>query len=216
MIEVNLLKSLPQVKRNLVARSSAKSDLHIETSRLFGEMYFDGPREFGYGGYRYDGRWKPVAEDIIQYFNLKPGDRVLDVGCAKGFLVKELLLLGVDAYGIDVSHYAINNCESDVIGRLHLGSADNLPFPNNSFSAVLSINTIHNLDKPRCITALKEIERLAPGRSFLQVDSFFTKEEKEIFENWVLTAKFYGFPSEWIQVFKEAGYTGSYYWTVVT
>jgi len=195
MIEVNLLKSLPQVKRNLVARSSAKSDLHIETSRLFGEMYFDGPREFGYGGYRYDGRWKPVAEDIIQYFNLKPGDRVLDVGCAKGFLVKELLLLGVDAYGIDVSHYAINNCESDVIGRLHLGSADNLPFPNNSFSAVLSINTIHNLDKPRCITALKE---------------------KEIFENWVLTAKFYGFPSEWIQVFKEAGYTGSYYWTVVT
>jgi ubiquinone/menaquinone biosynthesis C-methylase UbiE len=216
MIEVNLLKSLPQVKRNLVARSSAKSDLHIETSRLFGEMYFDGPREFGYGGYRYDGRWKPVAEDIIQHFNLKPGDRILDVGCAKGFLVKELLLLGVDAYGIDVSHYAINNCESDVIGRLHLGSADNLPFPNNSFSAVLSINTIHNLDKPRCITALKEIERLAPGRGFVQVDSFFTKEEKEIFENWVLTAKFYGFPSEWIQVFKEAGYTGSYYWTVVT
>ena len=215
MAEVNLLKSLPQVKRNLVARSSAKSDLHVETSRLFGEMYFDGPREFGYGGYKYDGRWKPVAEDIIQHFNLQPGDRILDVGCAKGFLVKELLMLGVDAYGIDVSHYAIKNCEPEVIGRLHLGSADNLPFPNNSFSAVLSINTIHNLDKPRCITALKEIERLAPGRGFVQVDSFYTKEEKEIFENWVLTAKFYGFPSEWIQVFKEAGYTGSYYWTVV-
>ena len=43
------------------------------------------PRKYGYGGYRYDGRWVPVAEDMVKHFDLKPGDRVLDVGCAKGF-----------------------------------------------------------------------------------------------------------------------------------
>src|ERR1700722_1805932 len=91
MAEVNLLDKLPKGKRNLNARATAKTDDHIRISREYGEQYFDGPREYGYGGYRYDGRWVPVARDMIAHFDLKPGDRVLDVGCAKGFLVKDLL-----------------------------------------------------------------------------------------------------------------------------
>ena len=130
MNEINLLKSLPQNKKNVSARESAKTDEHIKISREYGEMYFDGPREYGYGGYRYDGRWQPVAKDIIKYYNLKSGSKVLDVGCAKGFLVKDLVNEGIDAYGLDISDYAIRNCESEVIGRLQVGTADNLPFPD--------------------------------------------------------------------------------------
>lgn len=215
MREVNLLKSLPVSKRNVSARLIAKTDDHIKVSREYGRLYFDGPREYGYGGYQYDGRWKPVAQDILEFFSLRPGDRFLDVGCAKGFLVKDLLSLGIDAYGIDVSDYAIQNCEPEVIGRLHLGTAEKLPFPSNSFQAVVSVNTVHNLARPECIRALQEIERLAPGRGFVQVDSYLTAEQKKIFESWVLTAKFYGYPKDWIQVFYEAGYTGHYYWTII-
>jgi ubiquinone/menaquinone biosynthesis C-methylase UbiE len=215
MKEVNLLKSLPVSKRNVSARLIAKTDDHIKVSREYGRLYFDGPREYGYGGYKYDGRWKPVAQDILEFFSLRPGDRFLDVGCAKGFLVKDLLSLGIDAYGIDVSDYAIQNCEPEVVGRLHLGTAEKLPFPSNSFQAVVSVNTVHNLARPECIRALQEIERLAPGRGFVQVDSYLTPEQKKIFENWVLTAKFYGYPKDWIQVFYEAGYTGHYYWTII-
>ncbi len=215
MAEVDLLKSLPKGKRSVSARQTAKTDEHIRVSREYGEMYYDGPREYGYGGYRYDGRWQPVAKDIIEHFGLKKGDRVLDVGCAKGFLVKDLVSLGIDAYGVDVSEYALLRCEPEVVGRLHIGSADHLPFPDGSFSAVLSINTVHNLTRDRVKVALKEMERLAPGKGFVQVDSYHTAEQKEVFESWVLTAKYYGYPAEWIELFEEAGYTGDYYWTII-
>ena len=156
-----------------------------------------------------------MAHDIVDHFRLKPGDRVLDVGCAKGFLVKDLLALGIDAFGIDISQYALMHCEPEVIGRLHLGSADNLPFPDDSFAAVLSINTIHNLSRERCKIALQEIQRLAPGTGFVQVDSYRTPEQKEIFESWVLTANFYDYPAGWVSLFKEAGYIGDWYWTII-
>ena len=215
MAEVELLKALPKGKRNVKARETAKTEEHIRISKKYDEMYFDGPREYGYGGYWYDGRWKPVAHDIVDHFRLKPGDRVLDVGCAKGFLVKDLLALGIDAFGIDISQYALMHCEPEVIGRLHLGSADNLPFPDDSFAAVLSINTIHNLSRERCKIALQEIQRLAPGTGFVQVDSYRTPEQKEIFESWVLTANFYDYPAGWVSLFKEAGYIGDWYWTII-
>jgi ubiquinone/menaquinone biosynthesis C-methylase UbiE len=156
-----------------------------------------------------------VARDIVDHFGLKPGDRVLDVGCAKGFLVKDLLELGIDAYGIDVSKYALMHCEREVVGRLQIGSADDLPFPDGSFAAVLAINTIHNLPRERCLIAVREMERLAPGKGFIQVDSYHTPEQKAIFESWVLTAMYHGYPKDWIQLYTEAGYTGDYYWTLV-
>ena len=215
MSEIDLLRSLPKGKRNVKARETAKTEEHIRISKEYGQMYFDGPREYGYGGYRYDGRWQPVASDIVRHFGLKPGDRVLDVGCAKGFLVKDLLALGIDAYGIDVSHYALMHCEPEVVGRLQLGSADSLPFPDRSFSAVLSLNTIHNLSRNRCKLALHEIERLAPGKGFVQVDSYRTTEQKAVFESWVLTAELYDYPEGWRSLFDEAGYTGDWYWTII-
>ena len=217
MAEINLLRALPKGKRNVKTRETAKTEEHIRISREYGRMYFDGPREYGYGGYRYDGRWIPVAKDIIAHFGLKPGDRVLDVGCGKGFLVKDLILAcpGLEAFGLDISEYALMNCEAEVIGRLHLGSADRIPFPDNSFSAVISINTIHNLPRPRCIEAIKEMERLAPGKGFIQVDSYRTPEQKEIFESWVLTAELHDYPEGWIRLFEEAGYSGDYYWTII-
>ena len=215
MREVDLLRGLPKGKRNVKARETAKTEEHVRVSREYGETYFDGPREYGYGGYRYDGRWRPVAQDIVDHFGLKPGDKVLDVGCAKGFLVKDLLELGIDAYGIDVSHYALMNCEPEVVGRLQIGSAESLPFPDGSFDAVVSINTIHNLKREKCVQAVKEIERLAPGKGFIQVDSFKTPEQKEIFESWVLTAYFYDYPEGWLKLYEEAGYAGDYDWTII-
>ncbi|HUC62280.1 MAG TPA: class I SAM-dependent methyltransferase [Alphaproteobacteria bacterium] len=217
MKEVNLLSKLPRGKRNVNARAEAKTQDIIDISRQYGALYFDGPRTYGYGGYRYDGRWVPVAHDIVAHFGLKPGDRILDVGCAKGFLVKDLLKAcpGLEAFGLDVSEYALTHCEPEVVGRLHLGTASRLPFPDRSFNAVISLNTIHNFERAEAITALREIERLAPGRAFVQVDSYRTPEQKALFEEWVLTAKFHDYPDGWLALFREAGYTGDYYWTII-
>jgi len=217
MREVNLLAKLPRGRRNVDARAEAKTPEIVAISREYGELYFDGPRTYGYGGYRYDGRWIPVAEDIVKHFELKPGDRLLDVGCAKGFLVKDLLKVcpGLEVFGLDISEYALMRCEPEVVGRLHLGNANSLPFPDRSFNAVISLNTVHNLERDELITSLREIERLAPGKGFVQVDSYRTPEQKQRFEEWVLTAKFHDYPDGWIRLFKEAGYTGDYYWTII-
>jgi cyclopropane fatty-acyl-phospholipid synthase-like methyltransferase len=217
MAEVNLLAGLPKPKRNLAARATAKTAERIRIAREYGQMYFDGPREYGYGGYRYDGRWIPVARDIVAHFGLKPGDRVLDIGCAKGFLVKDLMQVcpGLEAFGLDVSHYALMNCEPEVVGRLHLGTATALPFPDRSFQAVIALNTIHNFKRPDCIRVLGEIERLAPGRGFVQPDSYRTPEQRAVFLDWVLTAEYHDYPDGWLATFAEAGYTGDYYWTII-
>src|SRR5260221_7177707 len=143
MRHLNLLARLPRTKRNIAKRHQAQTPENIAIARQYGQEFFDGPREQGYGGYRYDGRWVAVAEDMIRHLGLKPGDRVLDVGCAKGFLVKDLMKAcpGLEAFGIDISEYALMNCEPEVVGRLHLGSGDRLPFPDDSFNAVISLNT---------------------------------------------------------------------------
>jgi ubiquinone/menaquinone biosynthesis C-methylase UbiE len=215
--QVTLLGRLPKTKRDVEARALAKTNERVSTARQFGEMYFDGPREYGYGGYRYDGRWIPVAEDVIRHFGLKAGDRILDVGCAKGFLIKDLMKVcpGLEAFGLDISEYALMHCDREVVGRIHLGNATRLPFPSGSFDAVISINTIHNLDRKGVVMALREIERLAPGRAFVQVDSYHTPEQRDLFMQWVLTAVFHDYPQGWVGVFEEAGYTGDWDWTVL-
>lgn len=216
MAEINLLDRYPRAKRNVRARVAAK-EKNRAISMKFGREYFDGTREQGYGGYRYDGRWIPVAQTIVEHFKLKPGDRVLDVGCAKGFLVKDLMKVctGLEAFGLDISEYALMHCEPEVVGRLHLGNALRLPFPDGSFQAVLSINTIHNLDRAGCLQALREMERLAPGRGFVQVDAYRTEAERQVFLDWVLTAVSHGTPEFWRELIREAGYTGDYYWTIL-
>lgn len=218
MKEINLLQGLPKTKRNIEKRAAGKDPKVVEISKQFGKEYFDGSRDYGYGGYRYDGRWVPVAQDIVRHFGLKSGDRVLDVGCAKGFLVKDLMSVcpGLEVFGLDISHYALTHCEKEVIGRLHLGTAKDLPFPDNSFDCVISLNTLHNFKRHDVIKAVSEIERVSKGsKSFIQVDSYNTPQEKELFESWVLTAEYHDYPEEWLKLFQEAGYTGDYYWTIL-
>ena len=217
MAEIDLLRSLPKAKRNLTARAEAKDPAVIAEAKKYGEMYWDGPREYGYGGYRYDGRWRAVARDIIDHYRLQPGMRVLDVGCGKGFLVKDLMLEqpGLEAFGLDISHYALTHAPEELAGRLHLGNAMSLPFADGAFDCVLSLNTIHNLDRAGAVKAMAEIRRVSKGPCFTVVDSYRTPEQKAIFESWVLTAEFHDYPDGWRAVFAEAGYDGDYYWTII-
>lgn len=215
--ELDLLSALPRTKRNITARQEAKDPEIVRLSKQFGELYFDGPRSHGYGGYKYDGRWVPVARDIVAHYGLKPGDKVLDVGCAKGFLVNDLLgaLPGLEVYGLDISEYALLHCHPGLAGRLHLGTAERLPFPDASFDLVISLDAVHNLPRAQAKTALAEIQRVGKGQGFVRVDSYRTPEQKAVFESWVLTAEYHDYPDGWLKLFGEAGYTGDYAWTII-
>ncbi len=218
MPEFNLLDTYPKAVRNLVSRSAQQAE-NRKKALEYGFEYFDGTRDQGYGGYRYDGRWVPVARKIIDRYGLTAGSRVLDIGCAKGFLVKDLgdQLPGLEAVGLDISAYAIDHCHPDVAGKLVQGNADRLPFPDDYFDAVTCINVLHNLDQPRCIQALREINRVCrdPRRAYVQVDAYRTEQERDLFESWVLTAVTYGTPEFWHRLFAEADYQGDYYWTII-
>lgn len=215
MRKVNLLKSTKKKKEELEKRISLKNNNIINISKKFGKEYFDGSRLYGYGGYKYDGRWVKVAKNLIKHFKLKKNSKILDVGCAKGFLVRDLYDQGMNAFGIDISKYALKNCDKKIKNRLFYGNAKKINFEDNSFDLVVSINCVHNLKEKYCIKALKEIQRVSKGKSFVQVDAYENLKEKKLFLKWVLTAKTHGSPAMWKKIFNKAGYKGDYYWTKV-
>jgi SAM-dependent methyltransferase len=215
MREVNLLDRYPRAKRNIAAREAAVPSQR-EIAKRFGREYFDGDRGQGYGGYRYDGRWVPIAERMRDFYGLAPGDLILDVGCAKGFLLHDFrtVIPGVHVAGLDVSAYAVERAMDDVRPFVLVGSADRLPFADKSFDLVVSINTVHNLERDRCVQAIREMERVSRRFKYLQVDSYRSEQERENFERWQLTAVTSFDPAGWRRVFEQAGYTGDYYWTI--
>lgn len=215
MVELNLLKSYPRSKRNITRRKEARDPAKIALSKEFGEAYFDGDRDTGYGGYYYDGRWRPVAADIIEHYQLKPGSRVLDIGCAKGFLVKDLMLEcpGLEVYGLDISDYALHNAPEECLSKLCRGDVRKLPFKDQAFDVSICINVIHNVDVEGCIESLKEMTRVA-GRSFVQVDSWYNEHQMQLLLDWMLTPLTYRSPDGWREIFREAGYNGDYFWTI--
>ena len=130
--------------------------------------YFDGTREQGCGGYYDDNRWGPVAEDFIKHYNLQPDAKILDIGCAKGFLLKEFkrLLPAAETCGVDISDYAIENCSPSIIEHVYIANADNLPFKDNYFDLVISINSLHNImDLDQLSNSFSEINRVSKNSS---------------------------------------------------
>jgi SAM-dependent methyltransferase len=215
MREVNLLDTYPRSQRPIAQREAAVPAQRA-VARQFGREYFDGERTQGYGGYRYDGRWVSVATRMRDFYGLKPGHRILDIGCAKGFLLHDLVQVipGIEIAGLDVSEYALEHSMDDVRERLVRATADALPFADSSFDLVISINTIHNLDRERCTAALREMERVSRRFKYVQVDSWLDEGQRQNLERWVLTALTYFDPNGWRTLFGEAGYSGDYYWTI--
>ena len=215
--EIDLLRNYPKTKRNLDERLESKSESSRTLARQFGKDFFDGDREFGYGGFTYNPRfWTGVIPDIISEYGLTNQSRVLDVGCAKGFFLHDLLLAlpGIAVFGIDISEYAIMNSMESVKSNLLVASADALPFEANSFDFVISINTVHNLGRFECGLALTEIMRVSRGGSFITVDAYRNAEEKSRMEAWNLTAKTMMSCDEWVEFFNETGYTGDFNWFI--
>jgi len=217
-VEVDRLAQYPRSTGRGTRRPPAR-DADRTIAKRFGREYFDGTRDQGYGGYRYNPRfWRGVAEDLRDAYGIGAGTSVLDVGCAKGFLLHDLRQVtpGVEVFGLDLSEYAIQNSMEDVRPRLVRGTAESLPFPDAAFDVVLCINTIHNLPLDLCKQAIGEIERVTKpgGHSYIQVDSWLSEQQRIDFLNWQLTAQTFFAPEEWRALFSECGYTGDYYWTL--
>jgi protein-L-isoaspartate(D-aspartate) O-methyltransferase len=200
-------------KRDYVARVTEYPKAEAaKLAKKWDVDYWDGDRKTGYGGYRYDGRWRKVADAMIAHYGIRPGDRVLDVGCGKGFILYDFLqaVPGVEVVGIDVSKYAIENAKEEVKPFLQVASAAKLPFPDKCFDLVISINTLHNLYCYDLHKALKEIARVGCRHQYVCVESYRTEEEKANLLYWQFTCEAFCTPEEWQWWFDQTGYKGDH------
>ena len=186
-----------------------------EAARLakeWGVDYWDGDRKTGYGGMKYDGRWLKVAQAMVDHYHIKPGDKILDIGCGKGFLLYDFtqIVPGVEVHGIDISDYAIEHAKPEVKSALQKGSASKLPFADHSFDLVISITTLHNLYCQDLYAALKEVERVGKKNKYICVESYRNEVEKVNLLYWQLTCEGFYTPEEWDWWFELTGYTGDY------
>lgn len=181
-------------------------------AKQYGYDYWDGDRKYGYGGYRYDGRWKVVAERMAEHYDLKAGQKILDVGCGMAHLLYEFTqtVPGIEVTGLDISDYALAHAKEEVRDRLIKGNAKKLPFDDDSFDLVISLTTLHNLRVYDLKSAVKEIERVSKGNSYIMVESFRNDLEEVNMLYWQLTCASYYAVDEWEWLYKEWGYTGDY------
>ncbi len=201
MTQIDFIQSLhASTSRDYVQRvvESDKAEC-AAVAREFGADYWDGERQFGYGGYRYDGRWLPVAERMATHYNLKAGDRILDVGCGKGFLLYEFTraVPGIVVAGLDISEYGIANAKKEVRPFLQVGSAQDLPYGDDEFDFVFSL--------------VSEIERVGKGGAkYIMVESFRNEREKMNLLYWQLTCLSFHSVDDWKWLYDQAGYQGDY------
>ncbi|MBF0454446.1 MAG: methyltransferase domain-containing protein [Magnetococcales bacterium] len=181
-------------------------------AKQWGFDYWDGERQYGYGGYRYDGRWLSVAQKMARHYGLKAGDKILDVGCGKAFLLYEFTqaVPGCEVAGLDISSYAIQNAKEEVRPFLIEGNATELPFEDNSFDFVYSITTLHNLRCYDLEKAIREIERVGRGHKLIVPEAYRNEKEKANLLYWQLTCEAFCTPEEWQWWSRHCGYSGDW------
>jgi SAM-dependent methyltransferase len=215
--EINLLNLYPKAKRPIKERAKLITEEQRAIARKFDVEYFDGDRLTGYGGYQYHPRfWTDTVRRFRDYYKLSEVARILDVGCAKGFMMYDfsLLMPKIEIRGIDISKYAIDNAKLEMKPFVQLANANNIPFPDKYFDLVICINTIHNLPLIDCKQALREIQRVSRMHTYVMNDAWRSEEEHEAMLSWNLTALTYMHVDDWKRMFMEVGYTGDYYWFI--
>jgi len=212
--ELNIVTFLHQAtQRDYLARMIDNKVEAMTVAKKYEHDYWDGDRRYGYGGYYYlEGRWKPVAQALVDRYELTNESSILDVGCGKAFLLYELQLLLPEAtlVGFDISHHGIASRHPDFRGDLSVARAqDPFPYPDKAFDLVISLATLHNLHLPALKMALSEVERVG-RQGYLMIESYRNENELFNLECWALTAESFLDNEEWVWLYDQFGYTGDY------
>lgn len=213
MQQLNFLEAYQKAtKRDYVARIVQYDKAECaEVAKKYGQEYWDGPPQYGYGGNHYDGRWLPFAQDIARHYGLKAGDKILDIGCGKAFLLYEFTraVPGIEVAGIDISEYGIATAKDEMRPYLKLGNvAEALPWADHTFDFVFSVNMLHVLKIFELKKAIQEIERVGKGRKWICVQSYRTERERANMMLWQLTCMSMHAVDEWEWLLNDWGYTG--------
>ncbi|MBI4063321.1 MAG: class I SAM-dependent methyltransferase [Elusimicrobia bacterium] len=215
MRNFDALKDYPQPKALRIVGPNLRTICHRIIATYRGEEFYDGDRNCGYGGFRYDGRWLPIAKNMGREYNLGNQSAVLQIGCEKGFLLHDFLELWprMKVRGTDLSSYAIEHAMPPVKPHIQQAPYIDLPFKNGEFDFVVAIGVVYSLNLTDAIRSLKEIQRVGKGKSFITLASYQTEEDLRLFRYWTLLGTTVLTENEWVEVLNHAGYTGDYKFT---
>lgn len=200
-------------QRDYLARMVDEKVVCMQKAKEYEADYWDGDRRYGYGGYKYmPGRWKPVAQALIDQYGLTENSRVLDIGCGKAFLLYEmkLLLPGLEVCGFDISRHGLDCAMPEIRPDLFLYKAqDAYPWGDGYFDLAISLGCFHNLRLFELETALREMTRVA-RQQYLMLESYRNEQELFNLQCWALTAESFFDTAEWIWLYNRFGYTGDF------
>ena len=212
MPEVNILNDYPQPTAPRFVGRDMRTISHRIAAIKRDRNFFDGDRNLGYGGFKYDGRWVPIAERIIKHYKLESSSRLLHLNCEKGFLINDLKNIrpSLQVAGTETSDYAIAHAMKEIKDTITKISSIKLPFPNNSFNLVIGLSYVYIHSLKGAIQALKEITRVSTGDAFITLATYETEEDYFLFKDWTLLGILLLKKEEWITVMEHAGYVGDY------
>lgn len=215
MREFNALRGYPQPKEPRYVAPNIRTIKNKVIASYRDERYYDGDRNNGYGGFRYDGRWKKIAKSMAEDYGLTEKSALLQIGCEKGFLLHDFheMFPEMKIRGAEMSDYAIGESMPSIKQYIVKTDYNVLPFNDNEFDFVIAIGVVYTLTLRDAISALKEIQRVGKGRSFITLGAYRDERSKRLFKNWSVLGSTILHVDEWVEVLKEAGYTGDYHFT---
>jgi ubiquinone/menaquinone biosynthesis C-methylase UbiE len=211
MKEFDLLSSYPSLNKRYVSKNTRKIENRIVASYR-GKEFYDGKRNDGYGGFKYDGRWQNIAKRIFEHYKLKDDAKILQIGSDKGFLLNDLKNFKpkCTVAGVEISEYAIKKTLKKVKRYVKNSYFFDLPYNDNYFDFVIAIGPVYSLNLPDAIKCLKEIKRVGKGKSFITLGAYNTEREFKLFRYWTLLGSSILDKKEWIKVLRHCKYTGDY------
>ncbi len=215
MREFNALHVYPQPTKPRYVGKNIRTIHNRIIAAYRDKEYYDGDRNNGYGGFKYDGRWKQVVETMCQDYGINEKTKILQLGCEKGFLLHDFKekFPQMTVRGYEMSKYAIDNAMPSIKGFIDKGEYKKLPYKDHEFDFVIAIGVIYTLTLADAIACLKEIQRVGKGKSFITLGSYRHEEGKKLFGMWTVLGATILHVNEWIEVLEHAGYTGDYLFT---
>ena len=212
MREFNLLGEYPSPEKPRYVGSNLRTINHRIVATYRDKNFFDGDRNFGYGGFKYDGRWKQVARNCVELFDLKLESNILHINCDFGFLLHDIKEINntYNCFGTEMSRYAIDNSMKSIKDSITYTRPVDIDFKENFFNLTIALGVVYMLTLSDAINLLKKITYITKkNNSFITLATYSNDEDTELFNNWTLGGNLCLKREEWQVVFDEANYKGN-------
>lgn len=178
----------------------------------YNEDYYERGVQLGISGYT-NYRWipqltLPMCEMIANYLCIPKDQKILDFGCAKGYLVKAFTELGYDCEGVDISEYAISQSPQEIRHKLFLYNKQNLK--NKYYNTVIAKDVFEHINPAELKEILWELSDIT-DRIFCVVplgdgEKYIVPEYEKDITHVIRQPKEW-----WVNHFKQSGWNTSFF-----